>query len=75
MQFIQKKNRRVLKPFKQTVFYSKTTETKKEETPVIIKPKQEEKETIIPPKKEKKNPIPKPIEVEEKNNLVEENIE
>lgn len=69
MQFIQKKNRRVLKPVKQTVFFSSEKNTDK-----VVNTVKKEKEIPSTPKKEKKATT-KTIEVVEKNNLAEENIE
>lgn len=71
MQFIQKKNRRVLNPVKTFNFHTTTTTTsneKEEESMVVNK----EKEIISAPKKEKKVTTSKINENVEKNNLIEE---
>jgi hypothetical protein len=69
MQFIQKKNRRVLKPIKQTLFFNKTEKNKE----IVVNVKKNE-EVAVTPKKEKKSTAVKTNEVVEKNNLVEENV-
>lgn len=69
MQFIQKKNRRVLKPVKQTLFFNETE--KNEEIVVNVK---KNEEITVTSKKEKKNTAVKTNEMVEKNNLVEENV-